>query len=75
MSRFEKKVGDLKIEVWEPSPRWTRIYYQHNGDQVMLGGLREEELRDLQYLVNRAVAFIDSEEAEALLRQQNGRAQ
>ncbi len=68
MSRFSKRVGDLSIEVQQPSPRWTRVCYRRSGDDVIIGGLGEQELRDLQYLVNSAVAFVDAQEDEAKLR-------
>lgn len=57
---FEKTVDDLKLEMSEPSPRWVTITAARDGS---IRGLQIEQLRDLRYLIDCAIAFAEQDEA------------
>jgi hypothetical protein len=68
---FKKTCGEFTIEVSPPSPRWVTVYHNRHGDKGRreeIGGFSADDLHDLKYLVDRALAEVSEMEREMALR-------
>ncbi len=59
---FEKVVDDLRLEMSEPAPRWVSISHTSGPHSASISGLQVQHLRDLRYLIDCALAFVDEDE-------------
>lgn len=60
---FHKSAGQFTIEVTEPHPRWVTIRnlrYGSRRSEESIGGINIEDLHDLQYLVERAIRWVEN---------------
>lgn len=64
MSAFNKSCGEFEIDVGEPWPRWVTV----RGEGGAIGKFRSDQLYDLQYVVGRAIAFVETAERETFSR-------
>jgi hypothetical protein len=62
---FKKDCGNFTIEVAPPYPRWVKLFHNRHGDKDRreeLSGFSSDDLRDLKYLVDRAIAEVEKME-------------